>query len=203
MIYERRLVKLSFQMYHWHRRVKRKIKYMKYCWLHPGHSLEQCQVISMIKAYIKKLKKQQTWQKEKIIRVVRCVVFISCFSLLFWHSYFFSWNSSGIQVMSKFHEFLGSFKQTKAEQDNPWRMMRSKKLKLIKKHKLNICLQHLWKLCHVWRRYIWPCFKYSQQLHNLQHLVQWFQFSKSALLCKTQIEIFKVWSLWKLFQDSR
>ena len=45
---------------------------------------------------------------------------------------------------------------------NPWKMMISKKLKLIKKTQVyacNIC----GKLFHVWRRSIWPCFKYS---HN-------------------------------------
>ena len=87
---------LSFQMHPWPRRMTSEIKDLKYCWLHPGHSLEPCEVIIMMNNHIETIQWQQSWQEGEIIRFVRCVMFPLTFLSFIFH------------VMSTFHEHLSS-----------------------------------------------------------------------------------------------
>ena len=54
-------------------------------------------------------------------KVYEVVVLISCFSLLSWHSYFFSWNSSGILWISRYLQNILLLKYEILMSWNPWR----------------------------------------------------------------------------------
>ena len=89
-------------------------------------------------------------------------------------------------------------KQIRTMLVNPRKMIVSKKLKMKKKTQAKHFPATFWlNICHVWRSSTWRCLNFHNNCTSFD-----IQFNAiKSLLCKTQIGIIQVWSLWKLIQD--